>query len=177
MPLASRAVADLEQDKAQARDEERRRLRPFRVSVYAVYLAFTLTFVALVGRSIWLDLYGKGPVKGLRVEHPTPEACVEELERLFGKLASRSAFPTTANELRDWDEFSREFEDRLDEFESKCVDDPASKADVAVHDAIQETAAQLERWRQHLSRCGEEGEEERRELVRSIASLREAASR
>lgn len=175
MPLASRAVPDLEQPDAQAKAVERRKLRPFRIAVYAVYLVFTLTFVGLVARSIWLDLYGKGPVKGLRVEHPSPEACVEELERLFGKLASRSAFPTTPNELRDWDEFSREFEDRLDEFESKCIDDPTTRANVAVHDAIKQTAGQLERWRQHLSRCGEEGEDERSELVRSIAALRVAA--
>ena len=184
MPLASRAVSDTgnetpsaDGESSRRRETERRALRPFRIAVYALYLAFAVTFIALVARSVWLDLYGDGPVRGLRTEHPSVEACVDELERLFGKLASRSAFPTTPTELRDWDEFSRDFEDRLDLLQSKCVTDEASPAEAPVRAAIKETADHLESWRQHLSRCGEEGEEERAVLVNSIADLRRAAKR
>ena len=159
------------------RETERRALRPFRVIVYALYLAFALTFISLVARSVWLDLYGSGPVRGLRTEHPSIEACVDELERLFGKLAARSAFPTTPTELRDWDEFSREFEDRLGILQSKCVTEPDTPEEAPLRAAIKESAEHLESWRQHLSRCGEEGEEERTVLVKSLADIRRAAKR
>lgn len=156
---------------------ERRKLRPFRLLMYSLYLAFVGVFVALLIRSVWLDLYGKGPVPGLRVEHPELEHCLDELERLYGKLAGRLAFPTSVTERRDWDTFTREFEDRLDEFQRKCVNDPVSPEEIPVRLAISHTASQLENWRQHLSRCGEEGESERVALVRSIAELREVSRR
>lgn len=156
---------------------ERRKLRPFRVFFYTLYLIFTAVFVTLIARSIWVDLFAKDPVTQLRVEHPEVESCVDELERLFKKLSTRSAFPAATSEPGDWERFSREFEDRLDEFQRKCVNEPASESEIVVRSAIARTANQLENWRQHLSRCGEEGEKERAALVRSIADLREAAKR
>lgn len=165
-----------EKDESQSA-AERRKLRPFRVLMYSLYLVFVGVFVALVVRSVWLDLYGKGPVPGLRVEHAELEHCLDELERLYGKLAGRLAFPTSVTERRDWDTFTREFEDRLDEFQQKCVNDAATPDEVPVRMAISHTASQLENWRQHLSRCGEEGESERVALAKSIADLREVARR
>lgn len=156
---------------------ERRKLRPFRVTLYTLYLVFTAIFVILVSRSVWMDLYGKNPDTRLRAENPEVESCVDELERLFKKLSTRSAFPASTSEHDDWERFSREFEDRLDEFQRKCVREPASAEEIPVRVAISQTAIQLENWRQHLSRCGEEGENERAALVRAIAELREAAQR
>lgn len=158
------------------KEVERRKFRPFRVTLYALFLVFTAVFVSLIARSIYLDLFSKGPTTQMRVEHPTVQNCVDELERLFKKLSTRSAFPASAGEAGDWERFSREFEDALDEFQSKCVNDPASESEVDVRIAISQTAGQLENLRQHLSRCGEEGEKERAALVKSIAALREAVA-
>jgi len=150
--------------------------------MYAIFLVFTLAFIGLVARSVWLDLYGKETSKGLQAEHPTVQACLDELDRLSAKLESRLSMPMTPRAPRDaerfrndWDSFTREFEDRLHVIESRCIDGvPADNANVRA--AMAASAERLDSLRTHLARCGEEGEQEREAARDALASLREAVS-
>lgn len=146
--------------------------RPYRVALYAIFLAFTLTFIGLVIRSVWMDLFLRDPVTGLVGASPSPTACIAELETLYRKLDSRLNLPITPAAERDWDTFSREFEDRLNQIEARCVNQSyeTQRTDVTV--AIHDAAEKLDALRLHLSRCGEEGERERLVVVQALEALR-----
>lgn len=152
---------------------EHRALRPYRVFVYVLGFSFTVLFIVLIGRSVWLDLYGRGPTKGLRAEAPSINACVDELEALFTKLNARAAMQPGVTSEKDWDTFTREFEDRLGLVQSRCVDESVG-GDEGVRTALRDAADKLDSWRQHMSRCGEDGESERKVLADAIARLRAA---
>jgi uncharacterized coiled-coil protein SlyX len=151
-----------------------REFRPYRIAMYALFLVFTGTFIALVTRSVWVDLYGRGPVAGLAGSRPNATSCVDELEALFRKLDARSGLPLNTRAEKDWATFTREFEDRLEALQSRCVEGGQIDATPEVRTAIAESAQHLEAMRLHLSRCGEKGDEVRSVLTGSIAELRTA---
>lgn len=157
-------------DTKQASDHKQ--LRPYRAAMYALFLAFILTFIGLVVRSVALDIYGRGSTGGLQTEHPTTTACVDELESLFRQLRARASLPMTPGETHDWAEFTRQFEDRLVRMKSRCVDAAPAGPDT-VRTAVADTAEKLDTLRVHLARCGEEGEHERKIVAEAIANLRQ----
>lgn len=149
-----------------------REFRPYRVTMYAIFAVFTFLFIGLVFRSVWTDLYDRKPARGDAMKHPSLTVCADELESLFRHLSVRTGMSTelTPEAERDWNTFSRNFEDRLTTLRSRCVDAPGNEdARLAIRDAVD----RLDSLRQHLSRCGEEGENERKLVVQSIDRLRE----
>lgn len=146
--------------------------RPYRVAMYAMFLAFTLVFIWLVIWSVWSDLYLNDPVKGVRAERPTVAVCVDELEVLFRKLAARSSAAVAPNGEKDWNDFTAEFENRFAAFEARCVDGPVDGASAEEQRRIADAAVRLDALRLHLSRCGEEGDRERAGVIAAIALLR-----
>ena len=166
--------------------------RVYRGVLYGVFLAFTLAFITLVGRSVWLDLYGKPTVHGLQAERPTVAACAEELDALNRELDARlnmTMAPSAARDRdravaeRDWDRqeadwngFTRGFEDRLQRVRARCVDQelPDGSARTA-HDLMATAVDELDDLRQHLARCGLEGERERESVLSALSQLQSVA--
>lgn len=151
--------------------------RRCRIAVYVLVYGFTALWVALLIRSIAMDLYSQAPASGLRSQTPGAADCASELEALFRRLNVRSglSLSPTAPPRADWDRFAREFEDRLGQLQERCLRAGAPHEQDA-RDAIRDAADKLENLRAHLSRCGQEGEDGRRAVAESIARLKRAAS-
>jgi hypothetical protein len=155
--------------------------RPFRVATYIVYFAFTLTFIGLVIRSVWKDLYGRPPGAAVQSSQPAVLACADDLESLDRELESRLAQPLAPHAARNWERyesewngFTRKFEDRLRTVQNRCIDRPPIGA--AVRDAMESSVDRLDNLRQHLARCGLEGERERQSVQEALTELRETIS-
>lgn len=157
----------------QTDDSEKARLRPFRVTVYALYFVFTLGFIGLVIRSVAREVYAIPEVPVTATNRPTAAACVKELDGLFGELTVRANVALTPGRRPTWDDFQRHFEHRLEELSTRCTDSSIAASD-DVRSAIKTAASQLDRLRLHMARCGEEGETEREEMARALAALRVA---
>lgn len=156
-------------------NEHPREFRPYRVTLYVLAGVFTFLFIFLVARSVWIDLYGRAPIRPAATEHPTVSECARELLVLYRTLTRRSELATalTPEAERTWEEFSRRFEDQLEELRSRCSD---AQGDTETRAAILDVVDKLDTLRQHLSRCGEEGERERAVVAQAIERLRQARS-
>jgi hypothetical protein len=155
-------------------------LRPYRVAIYILFSLFTFTFIGSVIRSVWMDLYGRPPtpvVSQLSAEH-----CADEIDALHRDLDARMSMPLTPRTAKnrekfeqEWDRFTRAFEDRLHRVQTDCVDQGAGGMSAAVHDAMSTSVERLDTLRQHLARCGQDGERERESLAAAIDQLKDAA--
>jgi hypothetical protein len=156
-----------------------RELRPYRVTTYAVFLIFTLTFIGLVIRSVALDLYARSPSTGTDGTQMTFTACREQLEALNRRLETRLNAPLAPRAEKDWnafksdwDVFTRSFEDSLRQLHARCVEQAPTGAAPGSGPAMAEAAERLDALRQHMARCGEEGEAERESVNASLKRLR-----
>jgi hypothetical protein len=156
-------------------------LRPYRVAAYVTYFAFTLTFIGAVAVSVGTDLYGHPHVGGEASRDTSAAGCTNELEGLKGDLDQRFAIPMGPHAPRnwdgyeaDWDRFTRGFEDRLRQVENRCVTPAAGRAPSEPVAAMTLAVDRMELLRQHLARCGMEGEREREQLAEALSELQTA---
>jgi hypothetical protein len=152
---------------AKAREEA---LRPYRISVYVAYgLVCALLFLQLV-RSVTADLYGK------RADNSAPQspiACLEEVERLYAELSARALQPAPLGLesdalAREWDAWSRRWEDDLERVGDQCRLDSSEPGMRALAEALEG----IEELRRRLSRSGEDAAAEARRVKESLAEAR-----
>lgn len=147
--------------------------------VMAVWLALTLLFLWQITISVWRDLYGTRTTQALD-GRPTVAACANELESMNRDLEARvSVVPRPGSDVAkaeaDWDSFARNFEDRLRRVQSRCVDEDLQGADDSTRAAIRACVENLDALRQHMARCGLEGEGQREAVASALQQLRTAA--
>jgi len=94
-------------------------LKPYRIALYCVYgAACAVLFLQLV-RSVVGDLYGR---RRDAVVQQSPTACLEDVERLYGQLSARAMQPAPGGLeggalAREWDAWSRRWQDEVDRVE------------------------------------------------------------
>jgi hypothetical protein len=136
----------------------------------AVWLALTLLFLWQITISVWRDLYGTRTTQALE-GRPTVAACTNELESMNRDLEARVSVVQRPRDLTkaeaDWDVFARNFEDRLQRVQSRCVDEELQGEDESVRSAMRTCVENLDSLRQHMARCGLEGEGKRRLSART----------
>jgi hypothetical protein len=147
------------------------KLRPYRIAVYSAYaLVCGFVFFELT-RSVIGDLYGR---RAVSEGQASPGACLEDVERLYAELSARAVQPAPfgleSNQLsREWDSWSRRWEDQLDRVSKGCqlegASDPTRRALSAALDGIEEL-------RRRLSRSGEDASEDARQVKESLAEAR-----
>lgn len=145
-------------------------LRPYRIAIYTVSASFAALLIILLIRSVWLDLYGR-PLHQTANTQLNLAGCANELESIFADLSARNSMsaPSDSQDSRDWNEFSRNIEDRLTHLQETCSGaGESAEANAVVQDAIN----RLDKLRQHLARCGEEGDRERRLFVEAMDRIR-----
>lgn len=142
-------------------------LKSYRVFVYCAYgLVCLLLFVQLI-RSVVGDLYGRPAATAAQQSEP---ACLEDLQRLYAQLSARATEPAprsleSGQLAREWDTWSRRWEDEVAEVNSRCrLDSPASPASRSMADALDG----IEALRRRLSRSGEETSEEARQVKEAL---------
>lgn len=146
-------------------------LRPYRLGVYVVYgLICAALFVQLL-RSVVGDLYGRRPSDAAQ---ETPTACLEELERLYEALSARAVQPAprgleSGALAREWDDWSRRWEDDTQRVSERCrldsARDPASAS-------LSEALDGIEELRRRISRSGEDTAEDARRVKEALAQAR-----
>ncbi len=146
--------------------------RLYRVTLYALFLAFTLAFIGAIIWGVYSDLYRK-PEDGVP-SASTPTACIDEADALARKLDALSvaAFRTGSS---DWLALTGEFDRRFSTFQDRCLGNAAPSDPAGLATALQETADHLDEYRRHLARCGEEGARERAAVSAALAALRQAS--
>ena len=146
-------------------------LRPYRVAVYVVYGAICLFIFVQLLRSVIGDLYGARPPSGPR---QSPMACLEDVEQLYDQLSARAVQPAPAglesDQLsREWDTWSRRWEQSLASVSERCgLDDPSSPVQQKLASALDG----VEELRRRLSRSGEEAASEARQVRNSLDEAR-----
>ena len=153
---------------AKARDPA---LRPYRIGVYAAYgLVCAFLFLQLV-RSVTADLYGKRADNGPQQQSRT--ACLDDVERLYAQLSARAVeaapmgFGSEAL-ARDWDAWSRRWEDEVERVSEGC---PLQSSDPAMR-ALADALDGIEELRRRLSRSGEDAAYDARRVKDSLAEAR-----
>jgi hypothetical protein len=147
-------------------------LRPYRLAVYLSYgLVCAFVFVQLI-RSVTGDLYGRPPRNEAQA---SATACLDDVERLYAELLARATQPAPGlglegNQLaREWDAWSRRWEDDLDRVSQRCrLDDPRDDASRSLAGAL----TSIEEIRRRLSRSGEDASEDARHVKESLAQAR-----
>src|SRR5258706_6617028 len=137
--------------------------------MYCIYgAACGVLFVQLL-RSVVSDLYGH---RRDAVEQQSPTACLEDVERLYGQISARAVQPAPGGLeggalTREWDAWSRGWEDELDRVSQRCRLDgePGSRALGDALDGIEEI-------RRRLSRSGADAAEEARRVKDALAQAR-----
>lgn len=144
-------------------------LKPFRIAVYCVYGAFcAVLFVQLV-RSVVADLYGRKPQTAAE---QTP--CLDDVERLYAQIAARAVQPAPGGLeggalAREWDAWSRRWDDDLDQVSQRCrLASDSEAASRAIADALDG----IEELRRRLSQSGAEASEEARRVKEALARAR-----
>ena len=149
-------------------------LRRYRIGVYVAYgLVCTLFFVQLV-RSVVGDLYGGR--RRNNVARQSPTACLDDVERLYGELSARATQPgpgglESGALSREWDAWSRRWENELRDISDRCgldvASDPSSKH---LADALEG----IEELRRRLSRSGEDASADARKVKEALSEARKA---
>ena len=138
-----------------------------------MYVAFgvvcSVLFVQLL-RSVMGDLYGRRR-DSAAVQSPT--ACLEDVERLYAQISARAVQPAPGGLeggalSREWDEWTRRWEDEMDRVSRRCSLSTGDEASQAISDALDG----IEELRRRLSRSGEETAEEARRVKESLARAR-----
>ncbi len=147
-------------------------LKPYRLSVYATYGGVCALLFFLLLRSVIGDLYGKHRAAG---PQQTPTACLEDIDRLYSQLSARAVQPAPrgldeGGLAREWDQWSRRWEDDLAAVSARCrLDEPPGAAQQQLAEAL----AGIEELRRQLARSGEDAAEEARRVRESLAAARE----
>jgi len=145
-------------------------LKPYRIAVYVVYGAACALLVLQLVRSVVGDLYGRRPPEG---PQQTPIACLEDVERLYGQLSSRAVQPAPGGLeggalAREWDAWSRRWEDELDRLNERCRPESGGNGSRALSDALDG----IEELRRRLSRSGSDAAEDARRVKDALAQAR-----
>jgi hypothetical protein len=138
-----------------------------------MYVAFGVICAFLFAqllRSVMGDLYGR-PRDSAPVENPT--ACLEDVERLYAQISARAVQPAPGGLeggalSREWDEWTRRWEDEMDRVNRRCSLSKGDEASQALSDALDG----IEELRRRLSRSGEETAEEARRVKEALARAR-----
>jgi hypothetical protein len=152
---------------AKARDPA---LKPYRIGVYVAYgLICTFLFVQLV-RSVTADLYGKRS-DSEPLESPT--ACLDDVERLYAQLSARAVAPAPMGLgsdalARDWDAWTRRWEDEVERVSDRCRLDSPDPTMRALSEALEG----IEELRRRLSRSGEDAAADARRVKEALAEAR-----
>jgi hypothetical protein len=146
-------------------------LKPYRIAMYCAFGAVCLFLFEQILRSVVGDLYGHRPDTAAQ---QSPTACLDDVERLYAQLSARAVQPAPGGLeggalARDWDEWTRRWEDEVDRVSQHCSlgssSDPASRALAEALDAIEEL-------RRRLSRSGAEASEEARRVKEALNQAR-----
>ena len=141
------------------------------MAVYAAFMLLTAVFIGCVIRSIWVDLYATGSPAAASLA-PTFTSCVEDLNALTRRLEARTEAALSPGGLGDWGSFTAELDRALAAFQRRCLDTKPSGGSVEGLRLLSGAVDHLEALRLHLSRCGEEGEQDRQALARALEELR-----
>jgi hypothetical protein len=150
------------------------RFRSFRIAVYAAFMLLTAIFIGCVIRSIWVDLYATA-APTTRSTDTTFSACVEDLESLTTRLGARAEAALSPKGLGDWGAFTGDFDRSLALFQRRCLDASPVGGSPERLRTLSEAVEKVDALRLHLSRCGEEGEQDRQALARALEGLRATA--
>lgn len=145
-------------------------LRPYRVAVYVVFVAFTLTFIFQVARSIFTDLY-PGRASSASLARVTVTDCANSLGKLSRQLDAWSGSSVEPRGGHDWSGFTRTFEEQFGRFQTRCIDHAPLGTNQELADALSNAADKLDAVRAHLSRCGDTGREDRAALDHAMKAL------
>lgn len=147
-------------------------LKRYRAFVYATYGCCCALLFFLLFRSVIGDLYGKRRAAG---PQQTPTACLEDIDRLYGQLSARAVQPAPrglgeGGLAREWDQWSRRWEDDVAAVSARChLDDPSGAAQHQLAEAL----GGIEELRRQLARSGENAAEEARRVRESLSAARE----
>jgi hypothetical protein len=146
-------------------------LKPYRIGVYAAYgIVCGVLFFQLL-RSVMGDLYGR---KVANVPQLSATACLEDVQRLYDQLAARAVQPApggleSEGLAREWDQWSRRWEDEVESVNRRCGLDSASDA---ARRSLSDALEGIEDLRRRLSRSGEDASEDARRVKDSLADAR-----
>jgi len=147
-------------------------LRSYRLAVYALFGALCCFMFFVLLRSIIGDLYGRTP-KAAPAQ--SAAACLDDVDRLSGELSDRAVAPAprglNSDALaREWDLWSRRWEEEVSLVSMRCrLDDASDPALVHLATALES----LEELRRNLARSGEAEASEARRVHDSIAAARD----
>lgn len=139
-----------------------------------MYCIFGITcafLFALLLRSVVGDLYGRRPAAEAP---PNPTACLEDVERLYAQISARAVQPAPGGLeggalAREWDEWTRRWEDEVDRVSRRCALDPANDA---ASQSLADALDGVEELRRRLSRSGAEAAEEARRVKEALTRAR-----
>ena len=152
--------------------------RAARVAAYAVFIGLIAVFVALLIRSVAMDLYGRPPRRAARSD--AAAACLGDIERLYRALQARiaaAAHPGTERQWHEFDTWSRRWDEDLDLVSARCHLDEEGGEEEPARAALATAAERLEDLRRHVARCGDEGIEVGRLAREAIEAARAAVRR
>ncbi len=147
-------------------------LRAYRLGVYALFGAICCLMFFVLLRSVIGDLYGRSPAA---VPAQSPATCLDDVDRLYGELSARAVAPAPRGLngdalTREWDLWSRRWEDEVSTVALRCrLDDARDPALLHLAAALES----LEELRRNLARSGEEEASEARRVRDSIAAARD----
>ena len=146
-------------------------LKPFRIAAYCIYGAFCAVLFVQIVRSVVADLYGRKPQTAAE---QTPTACLDDVERLYAQISARAVQPAPGGLeggalAREWDAWSRRWDDDLDQVSQRCrLASDSEAASRAIADALDG----IEELRRRLSQSGAEASEEARRVKDALARAR-----
>ena len=139
--------------------------------MYCIYGAFCAVLFAQLVRSVVADLYGRKPQTAAE---QTPTACLDDVERLYAQISARAVQPAPGGLeggalAREWDAWSRRWDDDLDQVSQRCrLASDSEAASRAIADALDG----IEELRRRLSQSGAEASEEARRVKDALARAR-----
>jgi len=119
------------------------RLRPYRTAMWILYFAVILVGIGLFANSIARSL--RGPSRPAREVGPLPtraalRVCLTDLELLYRDQNQRAWTLGSEFERKDpigsWHEWSREWENKVDDLSDRCRLDGASGPDAAARSEL-----------------------------------------
>lgn len=146
-------------------------LKPYRIAMYCAYGAFCAFLFSQLVRSVVGDLYGRRPAVSAE---QNATACLDDVERLYAQISARAVQPAPGGLeggalAREWDAWSRRWEDEVDLVSTRCR--LGSGSDAAMR-ALAEALDGIEELRRQLSRSGADVAEEARRVKEALAQAR-----
>jgi hypothetical protein len=144
-------------------------LRPYRVTVIAVFLTLVSLFCFQLIKSVAYDLFGR-PVPRAP-QRAGAMACMDDLQRLFrGLQAHMGDIPDSAGATREFQAWSLRWEEELARVNARChLDDPG---DDPVGAELATAYGHLYELRRHAARCSDAGSAEASEVREALTRAR-----